>query len=113
MGWSEVKEEKAAVQAGFGGHERNPIPNGLASSHGTGRMSSTDRATAAACANAPGTNGGLGCSQAACEPRCAQPVVRFSIQENTSYIAIAIAPMVTRPANASGMRCWLPALCMR
>ena len=35
MGWSEVKEEKAAVQAGFGGHERNPIPNALVSAHAT------------------------------------------------------------------------------
>lgn len=49
----------------------------------------------------------------ACDPRCAQPVVRFSIHENSSYIAIAIAPIVTRPAKASGMRCWLPAVCMR
>ena len=46
-------------------------------------------------------------------PRWAQPVVRFSIQLNSSYMAIAMAPMVTRPAKASGMRCWLPAVCIR
>jgi NitT/TauT family transport system permease protein len=40
-------------------------------------------------------------------------VVRISIQLNSSYIAMAIAPMVTRPAKASDMRCWLPALCIR
>ena len=34
-------------------------------------------------------------------PRCAQPVVRFSITENSSYIAIAMAPTTTRPAKAS------------
>ena len=50
---------------------------------------------------------------APCEPRCAQPVVRFSIHENSSYIAIAMAPIVTSPAKASGMRCWLPAVCIR
>ncbi len=50
---------------------------------------------------------------ALCEPRWAQPVVRFSIHEKNSYITMAIAPMVTRPAKASGMRCWLPALCIR
>ena len=38
--------------------------------------------------------------QAAFEPRCAQPVVRFSISENSSYIPIAIAPTTTRPENA-------------
>ena len=31
----------------------------------------------------------------------------------TVNIAMAIAPMVTRPAKASDMRCWLPALCIR
>ena len=46
-------------------------------------------------------------------PRCAHPVVRFSIHENSSYIAIAITPIVTSPANASGVRCWLPAELMR
>ncbi len=50
---------------------------------------------------------------AACDPRCAHPVVRFSIHENSSYIAIAITPIVTSPANASGVRCWLPAELMR
>ncbi len=51
--------------------------------------------------------------QSAWLPRCAQPVVRFSTQLKSSYIAIAIAPMVTSPAKASGMRCWLPAVCIR
>jgi drug/metabolite transporter (DMT)-like permease len=35
-----------------------------------------------------------------CEPRCAQPVVRFSSTEKNSYIAMAIAPTTTRPAKA-------------
>ena len=35
-----------------------------------------------------------------CEPRCAQPVVCFSIKLNSSYITIAIAPTTIRPANA-------------
>ena len=34
-------------------------------------------------------------------PRCAHPVVRFSTIANSSYIAIAITPMTTNPANAS------------
>ena len=46
-------------------------------------------------------------------PRCAHPVVRFSINENSSYIAIAMTPITTRPANASGMRCCEPAVCIR
>src|SRR5450830_761726 len=36
-------------------------------------------------------------------PRCAQRVVRFSMMANSSYIAIAMAPMTTRPAKASGI----------
>ncbi len=32
--------------------------------------------------------------------RCAQPVVRFSITANSSYMIIAIAPITTRPPNA-------------
>ena len=35
--------------------------------------------------------------------RCAQPVVRFSTTANSSYIAIAITPITTSPANASGI----------
>ena len=49
----------------------------------------------------------------ACEPRCAQPVVRFSTHENNSYIAIAITPIVTSPAKASGRRCCDAADCIR
>ncbi len=60
-----------------------------------------------ACARADGRQ------QCASEPRRAQPVVRFSSHEKSSYIAIAITPMVTRPAKASDMRCWLPAVCIR
>ena len=37
----------------------------------------------------------------------AQPVVHFSTDENSSYIAIAITPIVTKPAKASGTRCRL------
>ena len=33
--------------------------------------------------------------------RCAHPVVRFSITANSSYMIIAIAPITTRPPNAS------------
>ena len=52
-------------------------------------------------------------AQIACDPRCAQPVVRFSIHEKSSYMAMAIAPMVTSPAKASDMRCCEPAVCIR
>ena len=52
-------------------------------------------------------------SQVFCEPRCAQPVVCFSTKLNNSYIAMAIAPITTRPAKASAMRCCDPALCIR
>ncbi|MCW5613448.1 MAG: MFS transporter, partial [Rubrivivax sp.] len=75
-------------------------------------MSSASQRTSALRRNRPNRARSLP-RQAACEPRCAQPVVRFSIHENNSYIAIAIAPMVTSPAKASGMRCWLPAVCIR
>ena len=35
-----------------------------------------------------------------CEPRCAQPVVCFSTQLNSSYMTMAIAPTTTKPAKA-------------
>jgi hypothetical protein len=35
-----------------------------------------------------------------CEPRCAQPVVCFSIMLNNSYMIMAMAPTTTRPAKA-------------
>ena len=35
-----------------------------------------------------------------CEPRCAQPVVCFSIMLNSSYMIMAIAPTTTKPAKA-------------
>jgi len=35
-----------------------------------------------------------------CEPRCAQPVVRFSMALKSSYMAMAIAPTTTKPENA-------------
>ena len=38
--------------------------------------------------------------QVAFDPRCAQPVVRFSTIENSSYMPIAIAPTTTSPAKA-------------
>lgn len=40
------------------------------------------------------------CRYELCEPRCAQPVVRFSIVLNNSYISIAIAPTTTSPEKA-------------
>jgi hypothetical protein len=46
---------------------------------------------------------------AACDPRCAQPVVFFSSTEKNSYIAMAMTPITTSPANASGMRMAEPA----
>ena len=33
-------------------------------------------------------------------PRCAQPVVRFSIALNSSYMSMAMAPTTTNPAKA-------------
>ena len=36
-------------------------------------------------------------------PRCAQPVVRFSMMAKSSYMAMAIAPITTSPAKASGI----------
>ena len=36
-----------------------------------------------------------------CELRCAQAVVRFSTQLNSSYMAMAMAPTTSKPAKAS------------
>ena len=43
---------------------------------------------------------GIHKSQWFCEPRCAHPVVCFSIMLNSSYMIMAIAPTTTKPANA-------------
>lgn len=48
-----------------------------------------------------------------CDPRWAQPVVRFSIQLNSSYITMAMAPTTIRPANASPICMDEPALMSR
>ena len=44
--------------------------------------------------------GNEGGNQWLCEPRCAQPVVRFSTQLNSSYMAMAMAPTTSKPADA-------------
>ena len=48
-----------------------------------------------------------------CDPRCAQAVVRFSIQLNNSYITMAMAPTTIRPANARPICMDEPALMSR
>ena len=60
-----------------------------------------------------GTGTRINLHHSPCVPRWAQPVVRFSTQLKSSYMAMAMAPMVTRPAKAKGTRCWLPAELIR
>ena len=43
------------------------------------------------------------CQVGACWPRCAHPVIRFSIHAKISYIAIAITEMTITPANISAV----------
>lgn len=47
-----------------------------------------------------GPHGEAGAPHCPCEPRCAQAVVCFSITANSSYMAMAITPTVSSPANA-------------
>ena len=55
----------------------------------------------------------LGHAQCPWLPRCAQAVVRFSITENSSYMAIAMMPTTTRPLKARPICMLLPALMSR
>jgi hypothetical protein len=48
-------------------------------------------------------------TQCPCDPRCAQPVRRFSSTEKNSYITMAMAPTTTRPAKARPICMLLPA----
>jgi len=81
--------------------------------HRAGAVAPVAQTQTAMPARAVGRRGMDGGGQAACEPRCAQPVVRISIHEKSSYMAMAMAPITTRPANARGKRCCDPAVCMR